>query len=336
MDGEEEDEDEIPDDPEGDDPDPYEEPPADFVEPPDPNETITPDDDSGPDDVSSDDDLNSEDEDDDEDGDDGGGDDEDDSESYNTVGGTTETNTKISNPEFVEIRGLEVGKTYTITETKAPTGNNGKPYPTGFSYTFTFTGDQNDPLEIVVENKYPYHDIEVHKNVTGNLGDLTKEFEYDAVFTGLENNKTYNVNGDFVTTFSSDGSGNGRVHFKLKDSQQVMIKDIPDTATYQVTEVASDHVGQYDIVSIDQPEECTIVKDHDSNYFNSAKPLATAVEKVDVDDGTILIKFQNNRDLAAITGFDDYTPIWLAGSAIAVMIAGLLIWSKRRKRKLED
>ena len=40
-----------------------------------------------------------------------------------------------------------------------------------------------------------YQDLKVQNNVTGNLGDLKKEFEFTAEFTGLEPGKSYTAEG---------------------------------------------------------------------------------------------------------------------------------------------
>ena len=80
------------------------------------------------------------------------------------------------------LKGLKEGVQYRLKETKAPEG-----YDCDFEQIFTF----QDQLEIEAEDVISNHDFIVRKNVTGDLGDLTKEFEYTAVFTGLKPNKDY-------------------------------------------------------------------------------------------------------------------------------------------------
>ena len=240
------------------------------------------------------------------------------------------------------LKGLKEGVSYTLIETKAPEG-----YDCDFQQTFTF----QDQLEIEAEDVISNHEFFVQKNVTGDLGDLTKEFEYTAEFTGLKPNKDYEYSymkelitgGDdneatvgAAPSYHSDEGGNATVHFKMKDGQIVHFVKLPTDATYMITEAASDHVAQYNIASMDEPDNCTIVKKHDTNHTaGSAKPLSTARETIDPNDGMIVITFQNNRDLAPVLGTGDNMPVWFAGLGIITAIASIIGWSMHRRRKLK-
>ncbi|MBQ6500594.1 MAG: hypothetical protein IJI87_04285 [Mogibacterium sp.] len=118
------------------------------------------------------------------------------------------------------------------------------------------------------------HDVVLKKNVTGNLGDLTKEFVFEVTLTGLEANQTYTTDVPAVSTedvtsanvkmyemtpaasLAADGKSfitdsTGAVSFKvnLKDDDILVLNSLPRSASYQVKEQASDHVAQYNIVS---------------------------------------------------------------------------------------
>ena len=181
-----------------------------------------------------------------------------------------------------------------------------------------------------------FHDLKVRKNVTGNLGDLTKVFEYTAEFTGLTPGKAYKIEGDDEKTFMADQSGKASAAIKLKDGQTAVIRDLPKGATYKVTEAASDHIAEYRMFSEDMAEKgAKIIKAEDSNGADAGKALATAAETVDLFDGTVVILWENNRDLATLTGVTTYTGIWAA--AFAAVLAGLaLVISMSRRRAAEE
>ena len=167
-----------------------------------------------------------------------------------------------------------------------------------------------------------YQDLKVMKNVTGNLGDLSKVFEYTAEFTGLAPGQPYKIEGDDEKTFMADSSGKAAAGIKLKDGQTAVIRDLPKGATYKVTEAASDHIAEYRIFSEDMADKgAKIIKAEDSNGADAGKILATAVETVDLFDGTVVILWENNRDLATLTGVQTYIGIWAA--ALALVLAGL-------------
>lgn len=185
------------------------------------------------------------------------------------------------------------------------------------------TKDTDQTVEI-------YQDIRVSKNVTGNLGDLSKSFGFTVKFTGLEKNTEYTIEGDDPKTFTSDDEGNAEISFSLKDDQEITVKKLPKSAKYQVTEAASDHVASYEVKSEDMPEDAIIVKAEDTNGITSAKELVTELERVDQFDGTIVILWENNRDLATTTAVNTDPWIWVAALALTMIGATALIIRRRR------
>ena len=78
-----------------------------------------------------------------------------------------------------------------------------------------------------------------------------------------------------------------------------------------------------------------IIKLEDTNNEDPAKALATALETVDLFDGTVVIVWQNNRDLATLTGVSTYLGIWAA--ALALILGGIVtILVRRRKYSAEQ
>ena len=180
-----------------------------------------------------------------------------------------------------------------------------------------------------------YQDLKVQKNVTGNLGDLTKVFEYTAEFSGLEPGKSYTVEGYDSKVFNADPSGNAEIPLKLMDDKSVTVKQLPKGANYRITEAASDHVSEFRLYSEDMADKgAKIIKAAGSNDEEAAKELATALETVDLFDGTVVILWENNRDLATITAVQSYIGIW--GLAMALVLAGLaMLIIKHRKYREE-
>jgi hypothetical protein len=180
--------------------------------------------------------------------------------------------------------------------------------------------DKNQTVEI-------YQDLKVKKNVTGNLGDLSKVFEYSAAFTGLKPGEAYTVEGPDSKVFIADPSGKATIPLALMDDQSVTVKKLPKGASYQITEKASDHVAEFKTFSEDMAEKgARIVKTEGSNDRNAAEDLATALETVDLFDGTVVVVWENNRDLATVTAVQSYLGIWACALAMALAgTAALLI-----------
>lgn len=226
------------------------------------------------------------------------------------------------------------------------------------------------------------HDVVLKKNVTGNLGDLTKEFVFDVTLTGLEYNQTYttdvaagstenadagNATNDVTSasvkmydmqfaTLAADGKSfttgaDGKATFKvkLKDGDILVLNSLPRTASYQVTEEASDHVAQYNIVSTNKDADNKAVftetnhtpGGNDANHLGLANAdanteLATKVEFIDRYDGTVTIVYENNRDLATLTGIAGLDYMVYAVALAIIGMTALLIVRRRREYAEED
>lgn len=185
------------------------------------------------------------------------------------------------------------------------------------------TDDSDQTVEI-------HQDLRVMKNVTGNLGDLTKEFEYTLEFTGLVPGEAYEIEGDDEKTFMADADGIATVPLKLRDDQEATIKKLPKSATYMVTEAASDHVAGFRLFPEETENEgAKITVREGSNSEEASKELSTAEETVDLSDGTIVVLWENNRDLATLTGVSvpDYSVY--AAVLVLLVLASVLIIRKR-------
>ena len=242
-------------------------------------------------------------------------------------------------------------------------------------------------------NAQVVHDVVIKKNVTGNLGDLSKEFVFEVSLEGLEANQTYTTNvpagsaedeasaldtrnGSFsgeatndktsaavkmydmspTASLSEDGKSfttdaSGKVSFKvnLRDDEILVLNALPRTASYQVKEQASDHVAQYNIVSTnkDQTNKALFTETghtsggDDAEHLGAAntdadQELSTKVEYVDRYDGTVTIIFQNNRDIATLTGIAGIDYVLYAAALGILGMAAMLIVRRRREYAEED
>lgn len=239
------------------------------------------------------------------------------------------------------------------------------------------------------------HDVVLKKNVTGNLGDLTKEFVFEVTLTGLEANQTYTTDMPAGSTdetadagsatndvtsagvklydmspasclaadgksFTTDMTGAVSFKVKLKDDEILVLNSLPMTSSYQVTEQASDHVAQYNIVSTNKntmSEQFLKVRGagdpavftetghtpggNDASHLGKANSdantaLSTEVEFVDRFDGTVTIIYQNNRDLATLTGIAGLDYMVYAASLAALSAMAFVIIRRRREYAKED
>ena len=171
------------------------------------------------------------------------------------------------------------------------------------------------------------HDIILVKKVTGDLGDRSKQFEFTVTFTGLEPDAEY----DMGRPFTADENGKASLQVKLRDDEKVTFHGIPDGASYQVSEAASDHAATYRIIS-DQ-DDAVIRQEADTNGNTSDKALSTKEETVDPSDGTVTIRFRNHRSLAVTTGVPGggRWPL-IALAVLAAALAGVLVRAKLCRR----
>lgn len=228
------------------------------------------------------------------------------------------------------------------------------------------------------------HDVVLKKSVAGNLGDRTKEFVFEVTLTGLEANQTYTTDvpagstddteyagesTDDVTSarvkmydmtpstslsedgrsFTTDAAGKVSFRVKLRDGEMLVLNALPRSASYRITEMESDHVAQYNIVSSNKSSEHSAVfteTNHtpggsDAAHLGDAntdanQALSTKLEFVDRYDGTVTIIFRNNRDIATLTGVAGLDYMTYALSLALILGAGAMIVRRRREYAEEE
>ena len=106
--------------------------------------------------------------------------------------------------------------------------------------TVGITANEAREKENTFTNEYGVGSLAVTKNVTGNLGDTSKEFDVTVTFTSAKTVASaisYTVD-DVNKTIAASAWVNGTASVKiaLKDGETVTFKDIPDGVTYTVVE----------------------------------------------------------------------------------------------------
>ena len=219
-------------------------------------------------------------------------------------------------------------------------------------------------------NDQTTHDVVVTNNVTGNLGDVTKEFEYTVTMTGLEKNKLYTTGIDAqdktdkkttsttaeietltggkgtvdssAKTFTSDASGNATFRIKLADDEVMVFNALPATSKYKVEELASDHIASFNSEST---SETWVMDLREKANTKSDTAISTNEETVDAvsnvpgranaanNDGTVTINFVNHRSLLTPTGIPYYGDHM---NILAALICGAIVFFIVMKKKARE
>lgn len=96
--------------------------------------------------------------------------------------------------------------------------------------TVLFYNGQKKDSEI--NNSYEAHKLTVTKDVTGALGDTTKDFKFKVTFTNPNSDKDWH---NAITTEATKGEGDTYT-FTLHDGQHMVFDNIPTGITYKVEE----------------------------------------------------------------------------------------------------
>lgn len=189
-------------------------------------------------------------------------------------------------------------------------------YVAAVHYSDELTGDKTGE----VTNKYEASSLSITKNVTGNMGDKTKEFEVTVTFTAptdkvVREKITYLVGTEeksIDTTEWEDGQAIAKI--SLKHGDTITFKNIPYGVTYEVKEAdyTSEGNGGYD-----EP-----VYDYKDNNME--------IDSADEDTVTIT----NNKGTTVDTGITlDNIPYMMM---LAIAAAGLALFTAKKRRYTED
>lgn len=185
-------------------------------------------------------------------------------------------------------------------------------------------------------------DFTVKKNVTGSLGDRTKQFEFLVTISGTEPGGQYTFTGEgqmsgvmtngFVggdnNTLISDDDGMISFTYLLRDDDTLTIEDLPNGAEWTVTEAASNHIASYSV----SPGICAI----DPEKANNDSEMEITADGKLLENTTV--DFVNGRDMTVVTGLNSGIPEYALAAALFVILVLLAagIMSYRRRKHVSE
>jgi hypothetical protein len=199
-------------------------------------------------------------------------------------------------------------------------------------------------------NDYASQNIEITKNVTGALGDRTKEFEFTVSLTGLDPETAYQLSSDVAIkgtptagtydatakTITTNASGAATFVAKLTDDQKLVIEGLNVGSHYSVSEAASDHKASYAITSTNTATaagEAPVIANASASNSADNTALATSLETVDATDQKVTVAYTNERTPATITGLSNGM---MALMGAGLVLAGMAVIFMRKKNSYEE
>ncbi len=212
---------------------------------------------------------------------------------------------------------LEIKYSVLSNSTDAPAKNRDKA-----TYTAKTTG---------FKNTYTTYDLTLEKQVTGSMGELTKEFDFTIALTGGPKSATITAkknNTDVPVEFDANGEAN-ITGIKLADDGKFVITGLPDTTAYSITESLNTNDG-YTVSAKVNDENATV------NAISQENSTITKnVVSGDLSDKVAneVIEFTNNRNAVTPTG----VAMDIAPYALMVALAGGAAFTfLRKKESFED
>ncbi len=170
-------------------------------------------------------------------------------------------------------------------------------------------GSETGAKDSKIELKYATGKLTVTKKITGNLGDKTKAFNFKVSLTGptgkaISGTYHYTLPGSTEQKTITFENGVATVDGSLKDSQSIVITDLPEGVTYDVSEmngttaVAEDGKGAaadgYTLTNVAKSDanETIAANDQDTETYTNDKT------QTNIDTGVLL----NNAPYIAILG----------------------------------
>ena len=182
-----------------------------------------------------------------------------------------------------------------------------------------YTGDQLEVSQYGERLNLNLYDSE--KNVISYIYIVSDSFVVDC-----------GLNSSIITdTFTADENGNATINWTMKANDTFKIIDLPENATYKVTEAASEkYIPSYDVADNNADSKGTIVKTHDAKVLRN-QALSTAEETVDLYED-VVITFTNTAPMPVLPSTGSNTALFLTLLGLAG-IAGYGIYETLRRRK---
>lgn len=193
------------------------------------------------------------------------------------------------------------------------------------------TADKVDSPEFV-NTAATNSNVVISNTVTGTAANTSDYFTYTVELHGGTGSYTISYSDDDAAkknasvTSVTTGSEN-QVTIYLKSGQTATIENVPESATYEVTQVAND----YDTSSFVVTDNDTTTADSGSVTTNTDLTATGSV----VDDTEDTVVFTNTKGLASATGITANTlPFVVLGVIVVAGVVVLLV--KRRRRSYEE
>lgn len=151
--------------------------------------------------------------------------------------------------------------------------------------------------------------LKVFKKVAGTAANTQDEFSYTLKIEGAQGSYGYVLNGVAGTFDAKD-----TLTFKMKHDQSIEIKNLPEGATYTVTEADTDYTESFVV---------------DGGQAQAGKVATGTIHK----DSTVV--YTNEKGFAPATGVNSDTMPFVFGGLVVVAGAGALLISRKRRASEE-
>ena len=151
--------------------------------------------------------------------------------------------------------------------------------------------------------------LKVFKKVAGTAANTQDEFSYTLKIEGAQGSYGYVLNGVAGTFDAKD-----TLTFKMKHDQSIEIKNLPEGATYTVTEADTDYTESFAV---------------DGGQAQAGKVATGTIHK----DSTVV--YTNEKGFAPATGVNSDTMPFVFGGRVVVAGAGALLISRKRRASEE-
>ncbi len=152
------------------------------------------------------------------------------------------------------------------------------------------------------------HSLTVSKTVAGTAANTKDSFHYTLELSGVEGSYDY-VKGEEKGTVTAGG----KFEFDLQHGQSIKIKNLPEGATYTVTETDTDY--------------------EEKNVADGKSGTLEATGTIKEKDSTVA--YTNEKGFAPATGVNSDTMPFVFGGLVVVAGAGALLISRKRRASEE-
>lgn len=247
---------------------------------------------------------------------------------YNVTGATNEITidvpaySKVGTYVYTikETAGNTQGVTYSTTEFDVTVLVYWNTEHTELKTDVKFTTGTTDDKVDTFTNEYKMGSLEVSKEVTGNLGDTTKEFSVDVTFTATKDIKsdiTYVDGTDTKSIAAADMSdGSEKVTITVKHGETVKFTNIPDGVSYTVDEADYTTGEKNGENGYDAPKYNGVEAENATGSIENTK--------------TATVKITNNKETTVATGISMDTIPYIVVLAVAVFGLVAVVANKRR------